>query len=93
MLIIGILTAIAIPVYQDVSGNAQRNACFANQRIIEEAVQVFRGDYKRNPLNLQELVDEGYFSVKPQCPSDEDAYDLDDTGKATTDCRHGYYRD
>jgi len=91
LLIISILTAVAVPVYQDVSASAQRSACFANQRTIEEAVQVFRGDNGDVP-DLPEMVEQGYFSRIPQCP-DGYAYDVESDGSVSTTCSHGYYRD
>jgi prepilin-type N-terminal cleavage/methylation domain-containing protein len=39
VLIIGILVAIAIPVFNAASANAKRKACWSNQRTIEGAVQ------------------------------------------------------
>ena len=38
VLIIGILVAIAIPVFNAAKANAQKSTCFANQRTIEGAV-------------------------------------------------------
>lgn len=38
VVIIGILTAIAIPVYNSVTENAKRSACQANQRTISSAL-------------------------------------------------------
>ena len=39
VLIIGILVAIAIPVFNAASNSARERACFSNQRVIEGAVQ------------------------------------------------------
>jgi prepilin-type N-terminal cleavage/methylation domain-containing protein len=39
VLIIGILVAIAIPVFNAARATAQQRSCFANQRTIEGAVQ------------------------------------------------------
>lgn len=44
VLIIGILVAIAIPVFQSTQQNARRRACFANQRTVEGAVQQFNAE-------------------------------------------------
>ena len=41
VLIIGILVAIAIPVFNSAKASAQKKACFANQRTIEGAVQQY----------------------------------------------------
>ncbi len=39
--IIGILIMIAIPVYSAVRDNAQKRACFSNERIVEGAYQQY----------------------------------------------------
>jgi prepilin-type N-terminal cleavage/methylation domain-containing protein len=39
VLIIGILVAIAIPVFNAAQGTAKQRACYSNQRVIEGAVQ------------------------------------------------------
>ena len=41
VLIIGILVAIAVPVFLNASSNAKLKACQANQRTIEGAIQTF----------------------------------------------------
>ena len=41
VLIIGILVAIAIPIFNAAKGTAQLKSCFANQRTIEGAVQTY----------------------------------------------------
>jgi prepilin-type N-terminal cleavage/methylation domain-containing protein len=41
VLIIGILIAIAIPVFNAAKANAQKKACYANQRTLEGAYQTW----------------------------------------------------
>ena len=41
VLILGILVAIAVPVYQSARANAEKNTCAANHRTIEGAVQTY----------------------------------------------------
>lgn len=93
LLIISILTAVAVPVYQDVSASAQRSACFANQRTIEGVVQVFVGAEGGVPDSLTEMVEQGYFSQIPQCPTGGDTYNVEADGSVTPCSSHGYYRD
>ncbi len=93
MLIISILVAIAVPIYWDASAMAQRNACFANQRTIEGVVQVFVGAEGGVPGSLTEMVEQGYFSQIPQCPTGGDTYKVESDGSVSTTCSHGYYRD
>lgn len=92
MLIISILVVIAVPIYRDVSAGVQRSICFANQRTIEEAVQVFRGTHGRIPFDLEEMEEQGYFSRIPRCP-DGHAYEMESDGSVAPCSSHGYYRD
>ncbi len=44
VLIIGILVAIAIPVFNAAKANAQKRACHSNQRTIEGAAGMYQAD-------------------------------------------------
>ena len=57
VVIIGILVAIAIPIYNSVTANAQERACFANQRTIEGAASMFMAEIGSWPSfqNLTEV--------------------------------------
>ncbi len=44
VVIIGILVAIAVPIYGTITTNAEKNACLANQRIIEGAWLISTAD-------------------------------------------------
>jgi len=44
VLIIGILVAIGIPVFNSAEANAEKKACYGNQRTIEGAYQTYRAD-------------------------------------------------
>lgn len=71
VLIIGILVAIAIPLYTKSQANAQINACKANLRTIDGAIAQYLAD---NPnatsIDLDNnLVNEGYLKAKPTCPA------------------------
>lgn len=54
VVIIGILVAIAIPIYQTVTKNAEEKSCFANQRTVEGAVQMYLA---QDPTNEASDVD------------------------------------
>ena len=41
VLIIGILVAIAIPVFNSAKANAQKRSCYANQRTVEGAAHSY----------------------------------------------------
>lgn len=70
VVIIGILVAIAIPVYNNTQTAAKAKACSANIRIMEGAVQMFRAnsaDGSTYPAALTDLAPD-YVKALPTCP-------------------------
>ena len=96
VLIIGILVAIAIPVFNAAKANAQRKSCYANQRTIEGAVQTYvAGDdgaavASRTATDCAGAVSgtnpllPDYVKSVPRCPAGS-TYVLDSTGLVTSD--------
>ncbi len=69
VLIIGILVAIAIPVFQSVQDNARRRTCQANLRTMDGAIQTYAGDNDGTyPAALANLAPT-YIRQVPTCPS------------------------
>ncbi|MBT9132722.1 MAG: hypothetical protein DDT33_01251 [Firmicutes bacterium] len=68
VVIIGILVAIAIPVYSTVTNSANRRAVEANLRTIDGAVQTFRATTGALPLDIAALVPD-YLAVAPAGPA------------------------
>ena len=93
VVIIGILAAIAVPVYNKVSGTAEKNACFANQRTIEGAIEAYRAGEAKNPKNINDLVTEKYLKKVPKCPEANAEYSIDNNLRVVlpTGCNHGPY--
>ena len=90
LLIIGILVAIAIPIYNKTQDNARKTSCQANLRTIDGAVAQYITDLGKVPgeseIDIQKLVDEGYLKKVPKCPSGAEAYSLEhDTKTGGTD--------
>ncbi len=56
VLIIGILVAIAVPVYFAASNNAKKNTCKANLRTMDGAIQTYAATNGSDPLSLGVLV-------------------------------------
>lgn len=68
ILIIGILIAIAIPVFNSARAAAERRSCFSNQRSIEGAYQTFRATTEASPTAIGDLVP-NYIKENPTCPT------------------------
>ncbi|NLL66889.1 MAG: type II secretion system protein [Clostridiaceae bacterium] len=78
VVIIGILTAIAIPVFKNVDANAKKNACEATERTIQSAIQIYKADHNgADPANLAALIP-AYIAEEPQCPFEADKTDTGD---------------
>ena len=93
VLIIGILVAIAIPVFNAAKGNAQKKSCFANQRTIEGSAQTYNAEFDKLPLQPAELVS-AYIKRAPTCPLGLQNYAIDASGTVTAaslTCGHAHY--
>jgi prepilin-type N-terminal cleavage/methylation domain-containing protein len=76
VLIIGILVAIAIPVFTAVTEKARVRTCFANQRTIVGAISMWRVDATTPVASLAGVLDSAnplmnplYLLRPPRCPS------------------------
>ena len=87
VVIIGILVAIAIPVYRGVQERAEKQADEANKKIIESAIEVYLTvegsiDDLTTENGLQILVDEGYLKEIPEPPGGG-SYSITEDGDVT----------
>lgn len=89
VIIIGILTAIAIPVYRNASRNAERRSVEANLKTIDSAIQQYKNDNGEIPSEA-ELTnkDKGTLLTWPSGPN-EAVYKIDDNGRATITTKDG----
>ena len=83
--IIGVLVLVALPVFFATAANAKQKTCFANQRTIEGALQVWEG---ANPAANTDAAAQGLVSASnplissgqilrpPRCPSAPDAANI-----------------
>jgi len=72
ILIIGILVAIAIPVFNAARATAQQRACHSNQRTIEGAVQQWIAQDPGNSLAnvvLDTHLVPAFIAESPRCPT------------------------
>jgi prepilin-type N-terminal cleavage/methylation domain-containing protein len=74
VLIIGILVAIAIPVFNSARANAQKRSCFANQRTLDGAAHAYEASSGALPATgiaaLQTALVPSYIATPPACPND-----------------------
>jgi len=99
VLIIGILVAIAVPVFNAARSTAQERTCFANQRTLEGAAVNYssqNGTYPAaGPVNATHpLIANGFVKAPPTCPLGGQQYAMDASGTVTTaslTCGHPHY--
>ena len=76
VLIIGILVAIAVPIFNNASATAKKNSCKANVRTIEGAIaQALAADETKTNASVaaggvDALVTDGFLKEKVVCPVD-----------------------
>ncbi len=98
VLIIGILVAIAIPVFNSASESARRRTCQANQRTIEGAVQQYVAAYQGNAVADADGIVNGanilvagdanndpYIKDAPTCSTEGGSFYFLDDGNVTGD--------
>jgi type IV pilus assembly protein PilA len=82
VVILGILVAIAVPVYNNVSDNAKTKACASNIRILEGAIEMVKADNvaadeinaDSDDWNEEEAPLAGYLKEWPECPFGDEEY-------------------
>ena len=85
VLIIGILVAIAIPVFNAAKANAQKKSCFASQRTIEGAAQTYAAENDGGLPGSVGALTPTYIKVAPKCPLTTLGYTIDTSGTVTSD--------
>jgi len=98
MSIFGVLSAIAVPNFKSARGRANIRACFANQKTIAGAIEMFNLDKNMNVGHidaslLNKLVEEGYLQSVPSDPgqgaSSSQNYRWVDDGNGIECSQHG----
>lgn len=102
VVIIGVLTAIAVPVYNNSTEKAKLTACQANQKMILSAISQYQINEGKDPANLTDLTEYFQGGKTPECPDGTDLADgtehytfsIDDgeiTLKCSTNDEHSLY--
>lgn len=95
VLIIGILVAIAIPVFHSAKSNAQKKACWASQRTIEGAAQTYAA--QNGGLYPDAVTDlmPSYVKETPECPLGAGAFTAINPANGQVvvgaPCTHGHF--
>lgn len=89
VLIIAILVAIAVPVFNVARAAAQRRTCQANLRTLDGAVQTYNADADAFPVSIAVMVGD-YVKAAPQCPTDDLGYTFAAGSPPTITCTGGY---
>lgn len=65
----GILAAIAVPNFQRARNTAREKACFATQRVMAGAIEMYNMDNPKmmGVLDIQALISGGYLRSEPSC--------------------------
>lgn len=85
VIVIGILVAVAVPVYKNVSENSKDKACAANIRNIESAASAYAAENEGEwENNIGTLATGGFLKAEPDCPKGG-TYSLDD---GIASCNH-----
>jgi prepilin-type N-terminal cleavage/methylation domain-containing protein len=90
VLIIGILVAIAIPVFNAAKDNAETKQCFATERTVEGQARAYEAENNNLPATTGDLVTDGYIKDAPVCKAGG-AYTWDATAGTLTCGDHGHF--
>ena len=100
VLLLGILIALAVPIFASVRSTAEQRTCFANQRTIEGAAQMYRAATGGYPPAAaidvtHALITGRYIQNPPVCPKVGTGayYTIDSSGTVGTPagCPHGHF--
>jgi len=92
IVIIGILAAVAVPKFLDLSGSSQAAACKQNQAAIESAASIWyaneavNGRTAQYPPDIDTMVTDGQLDAAPTCPTSGETYDDGYGGSTTGTC-------
>lgn len=91
--IIGVLAAIAVPNFRAARKRANVRACYANQKTIVGAVEMYNLDNNTSETDLEaikdKLVEQGYLQAFPDDPGGLGTYSLTDANGGITCSEHG----
>ncbi len=93
VLIIGILVAIAIPVFNAAKANAEAKQCRGTMRTIEGQARAYEAENNKLPTNAAALVTAKYVKSAPICKSGGSYTDTLGSDGRIECSSHGFYED
>ena len=90
VLIIGILVAIAIPVFSNTATTARLRACEANLRTIDGSISQYQAEFNTDPADVAALVTAQFLRSSPECPHTNIADYTVDGGTDRAVCTEGH---
>jgi type II secretion system protein G len=69
VVILGIIAAVALPIYASSQEKARKTSCLQNQKIIHSAAEEYKTVNGTYPENVQKLFDDGFLDRMPNCSS------------------------
>jgi type II secretory pathway pseudopilin PulG len=92
VLIIGILVAIAVPIFNAAKSNAQKKSCYASMRTIDGASQAYISANGGTIPASVAVLSPAYLKTVPTCPHGGSAYSLTASGTVNACSVDGAYQ-
>lgn len=90
VIILGILVAIAIPIFNNVTGDAKAKVCASNIRTINGAINMYYANEGKYPDDINELSPYIKDLSNLKCPITDKAYTLETGGKSVDESGHDH---
>lgn len=90
VVIMGILIAVAIPLYGAITDNANNKTCASNIKTIKSNAANYRASYNESVQSLNDIATMFDDGVMPSCPLGSNPYrvDIDANGSAKVACAY-----
>lgn len=90
VIILGILVAIAIPIFNNVTGDAKAKVCASNIRTINGAINMYYANEGKYPDDINELSPYIKDLSNLKCPVTDSTYKLADNGMSVDESDHDH---
>lgn len=90
VIILGILVAIAIPIFNNVTGDAKANVCASNIRTINGAINMYYANEGKYPDDISDLSPYIKDPDNLKCPVTDSTYELAGNGMSVDESDHDH---